>query len=227
MMLLLPAMPTTFSDSISFLASDAACPGSVCSVSITICTGLALMPALSLTHLNEGSVVRAISEKSVPGCLVASAPILIGSPLAFWPLPSPHFDVGPAAFAGVLVSLAPPPLSSLLSPHAATSIARPASKATIAASCRGTVFLLLQGDPYTLRSLRAQRYVDRTLLGTLSDCQGVTPGSSGRLVAASERVLPRIRSAAFSAIISVGALVFPRVIVGITEASTTRSPSKP
>ena len=40
-------------------------------------------------------------------------------------------------------------------------------------------------------------------------------------------VLPRIRSAAFSAIITVGACVFERVIVGITEASTTRNPSVP
>src|SRR3954447_15003568 len=167
------------------------------------------MPPLSLTHLKYASVVRGISEKSVPGCLVASAPILIGSPEAFWPLPRPHLAVGPAAFAGVLVFLAAPlpPLSSLLSPHAATSMARPASKATTAASCRGTVFLLLQGDPYDtpVRSLRAHRYVDRTLLGRLCDCQGATPGGSDTPGAASEGDRPRIRSAALSAIIIVGA----------------------
>src|SRR3954468_16077980 len=102
------------------------------------------MPPLSLTHLKYASVVRAISEKSVPGCLVASAPILIGAPEAFCPLPSPHFEVGPACAAGVLFSLAvlPPPLSSLL-PQAATQTARPASKATSAADGRGTVLLLL------------------------------------------------------------------------------------
>src|SRR3954471_17722441 len=150
------------------------------------------MPPLSLTHLKYASVVRGISEKSVPGCLVESEPILIGSPVAFWPLPRPHFAAGPAAFAGVAVSLAalPPLLSSLLSPHAAANSARPASKATTAASCRGTVFLLLQGDPYAVRSLRAQRYVDRTLLGTLSDCQGVTPGGSDRAVGPPESVVP-------------------------------------
>jgi hypothetical protein len=51
-------------------------------------------------------------------------------------------------------------------------------------------------------------------------------GSSSR--AASPRgAFPRIRSDAFSAIITVAACVFARVIVGITEASTTRSPSVP
>ena len=34
-------------------------------------------------------------------------------------------------------------------------------------------------------------------------------------------------SAAFSAIMTVGAWVLPRMIVGITEASATRSPSTP
>jgi hypothetical protein len=37
----------------------------------------------------------------------------------------------------------------------------------------------------------------------------------------------RIKSDAFSAIIIVGACVFERVIVGITDASTTRRPSIP
>jgi hypothetical protein len=37
----------------------------------------------------------------------------------------------------------------------------------------------------------------------------------------------RIIAAPFSAIIAVGVLVFPEVIVGITEASATRSPAIP
>ena len=187
------------------------------------------MPPLSLTQLKYASAVRGISEKSVPGCLVARAPILIGSPVAFWPLPSPHLAAGPAAFAaGVLASLAAslPALSSP-PPQAAIRTARPASKATSAASGRGTVLLLLQGDPYAERSLSEQQYVGRTLSRIATWCQGATPGGSGTPAAVPESCLPRIRSAAFSAIIIVGAFVFPRVIVGITEASTTRRPSKP
>jgi hypothetical protein len=38
---------------------------------------------------------------------------------------------------------------------------------------------------------------------------------------------PRIRSAARSAIMIVGALVLPRTTLGITEASTARGPSTP
>src|SRR3954453_17317242 len=197
------------------------------------------MPPLSLTHLKYASVERPISEKSVPGCFVLSAPILIGAPLAFWPLPSPHLDVGPAALAGVEVSFAPPPLLlSLLSPQAGTREATPTSMTTSPASDRGvfqpnpviTVLLLLgllESNALAMRSLRAQRYVRRTLLGRPTRCQGVTPGGSGTPAAVRERVRPRIRSAAFSAIINVGAFVFPRVMVGITEASTTRRPSKP
>ena len=42
-----------------------------------------------------------------------------------------------------------------------------------------------------------------------------------------QRVSSRIIVAAFSAIIAVGVLVFPEVIVGMTEASATRSPEIP
>ena len=43
----------------------------------------------------------------------------------------------------------------------------------------------------------------------------------------SERRLPTIIAAALSAIMMVGVLVLPEVMVGITEASTTRRPSRP
>src|SRR3954470_20393855 len=178
------------------------------------------MPPLSLTHLKYASVERPISEKSVPGCFVFSAPILIGWPLAFWPLPSPHLDVGPAALAGVEVSFAPPPLLlSLLSPQAATRKATPTNIATSAASDRGvfqpnpvlTVLLLLglsRATPWPcVRYAHSGTLDERYLAGR-------------RGVKASHRaVRPRPRPCARGS-------VFPRVMVGITEASTTRRPSK-
>src|SRR6185312_13809489 len=51
--------------------------------------------------------------------------------------------------------------------------------------------------------------------------------TAARHAAAGRGSLPRIRSAAFSAIMIVAAFVFARVIVGITDASTTRRPSTP
>src|ERR671932_496092 len=88
----LPTMPSTFSLWMSFLASDAAWPGSVCSVSIEYWIGRPLIPPLSLTQSKYAFAVFGMSVKSVPGCFVAIAPSLIGAPLAFLPLPRPHFD---------------------------------------------------------------------------------------------------------------------------------------
>ena len=53
----------------------------------------------------------------------------------------------------------------------------------------------------------------------------LAPGTGGAGLAA--RASSRIMAAAFSAIMSVGALVLPEVIVGITEASATRRPRRP
>ena len=56
---------------------------------------------------------------------------------------------------------------------------------------------------------------------------GPAERAQGDAGAAADGLPARIRSAAFSAIMIVGAFVFPRVIDGITEASTTRRPSQP
>src|SRR4051794_1494822 len=63
------------------------------------------MPPLSLTQSKYAFAVFGMSVKSVPGCLVAIPPSLIGVPVAFCPLPSPHFDAAACSppLAGVLV----------------------------------------------------------------------------------------------------------------------------
>src|SRR3954468_19238391 len=135
----LPTIPSTFSLWISFRASEAAWPGSVCSVSIEYWIGRPLMPPLSLTQSKYAFAVFGMSVKSVPGCFVAMPPSLMGVPLAFWPLPRPHFEAAALSppLAGVPcdellarddddeleLDLDPPP------PHAATVRATAATTA--------------------------------------------------------------------------------------------------
>src|SRR3954466_10944379 len=163
MMLVLPTMPSTCSDSISFLASEAACAGSVCSVSIVYWIGRPLMPPLSLTQSKYAFAVFGMSVKSVPGCLVAIAPSLIGVTLAFWPLPSPHFDAAAAGSLDALVELddEPPPLAlelvellSLPPPQAATRNARATAAAAIAGAER---ILCIAPPPPSYGFTRASR----------------------------------------------------------------------
>src|SRR3954452_17356413 len=135
----LPTIPSTFSLWISFRASEATWPGSVCSVSIEYWIGRPLIPPLSLTQTKYAFAVFGMSVKSVPGCFVAMPPSLMGAPLAFLPLPSPHFAAAalPPPLAGVLcaelpaaddepeLELDPPPPP----PHAATVRATAATTA--------------------------------------------------------------------------------------------------
>src|SRR5262249_53662841 len=113
--------------SISFLASEAAWPGSVCSVSIVYAIGRPLMPPLSLTQSKNAFAVLGMSVKSVPGCLVAIEPSLIGSPVAFWPVPAPHFGAAARLGAAVLARVEGACLLSLPEspPQAAMTSARP------------------------------------------------------------------------------------------------------
>src|SRR3954468_3169460 len=107
----LPTIPSTFSLWISFRASEAAWPGSVCSVSIEYWIGRPLMPPLSLTQSKYAFAVFGMSVKSVPGCFVAMAPSLMAVPLAFWPLPGPPFEA-----AALWPPLAGVPCDELLAP---------------------------------------------------------------------------------------------------------------
>src|SRR4051812_27612500 len=145
----LPTMPSTFSLWTSLRASEATWPGSVCSVSIEYSIGRPLMPPLSLTQAKYAFAVFGMSVKSVPGCFVAIPPSLIGVPVAFLPLPSPHFDAAAAGSLGALLELcdeAPElELDELLSlpPQAATRNAR----ATAAAAITGAKPILRIAPP--------------------------------------------------------------------------------
>src|SRR3954451_22885437 len=160
----LPTIPRTFSLWTSFRASEATWPGSVCSVSIEYWIGRPLMPPLSLTQSKYAFAVFGMSVKSVPGCLVAMPPSLIGVPAAFLPLPRPHFEAAAAGSLEALVELDDdaPELElddELLSlpPQAATRNAR----ATAAAAITGAKPILRIAPPpscgFTGASRRARR----------------------------------------------------------------------
>src|SRR3954452_1300684 len=101
------------------------------------------MPPFALTQAKYAFAVFGMSVKSVPGCFVAIPPSLIGVPLAFWPLPSPHFDAAAAGSLEALVELADDaPAFELdelllsLPPQAATRNARATAAAAIAGAER-------------------------------------------------------------------------------------------
>src|SRR5262245_37467122 len=110
------------------------------------------MPPLSLTQSKYALAALVMSVKSVPGCLVTIAPILIGVPLAFWPLPRPHLELDAVVLvaappAGVAVLLALSPLSS--PPHPprtstrATAAAQSAALAGRSRSVKGLTCIAL------------------------------------------------------------------------------------
>src|SRR5690348_2894466 len=90
---LLPIMPTTWSVVTSCLASEAICDGLVCSVTGKNLIGWPLIPPLALTQAKYAPVMFSMSLKSVPGCLVLIAPMLIGVPVAATPGLVPHEEV--------------------------------------------------------------------------------------------------------------------------------------
>src|ERR1700761_6744341 len=90
---LLPMMPTTWSVVTSCLASAAICDGLVCSVTGKNLIGCPLIPPLALTQAKYAPVMFSMSLKSVPGCLVLIAPMLIGVPVAATPGLVPHEEV--------------------------------------------------------------------------------------------------------------------------------------
>src|SRR5215212_7630723 len=122
-----------------------------------------------------------MSVKSVPGCFVMIAPSLIGWPVAFFPLPRPHFDAGAVDFGAAADP--PPPLSLSSSPHATRNAGSANATQSSAASDRGPFQVFLRTDPPPEiwlegahrpppRSLSAQRYGGRTLPVHFAECQG-------------------------------------------------------
>src|ERR1700733_6888275 len=90
---LLPMMPTTWSVVTSCLDSAAICDGLVCSVTGKNLIGCPLMPPLALTQVKYAPSMFSMSLKSVPGCLVSIAPMLIGVPVAATPGLVPQDEV--------------------------------------------------------------------------------------------------------------------------------------
>src|SRR5580692_2989798 len=95
---LLPMMPTTWSVVTSCLASAAICDGLVCSVTGKYLIGCPLIPPLALTQAKYAPAMFSMSLKSVPGCLVLIAPMLIGVPVAATPglVPQDEVETVPA-----------------------------------------------------------------------------------------------------------------------------------
>src|SRR5258708_402064 len=85
-----PTMARTLSSSISLVAGADTWAGVVCRVSTMSVMGGLLIPPLSFTQAKYACAIPVMPVKSTPGCLVAIAPRVIGSPVAFMPVPRPH-----------------------------------------------------------------------------------------------------------------------------------------
>ena len=110
-----PTNEVTLSDSMSFVASEPTCCGSVPCSSTMYSTGRPLMPPLSLAQSKYAFAASVMSVKSMPGIFVTIAPTLIGSPVAFSPDAIPHFASSGVVPPASLAAPPPPPLDELSS----------------------------------------------------------------------------------------------------------------
>src|ERR1700691_2295778 len=90
---LLPMTPTTWSVVTSCFAREAICDGLVCAVSGKNLIGCPLMPPLALTQAKYAPAMFSMSLKSVPGCLVLIAAMVIGVPVDANPGLAPQEEV--------------------------------------------------------------------------------------------------------------------------------------
>src|SRR4051794_31538829 len=98
------------------------------------------MPPFAFTHLKKAAAERGAELKSMPPLAVVSARILIGLPVARFPLPIPHLT----AEADVLIL--PMPVSPVFPddpPQAASTAAEASANAAASAARRYLVILRL------------------------------------------------------------------------------------
>src|SRR5215813_12755587 len=108
------------------------------------------IPPLAFTHLKYASTIFAIVVKSTPGISMLIVPILIGAPVAFLPLPRPHFatPAWPAAPTWLVTRVWLPPVAMATSTRATAAVATSARPAI--------TFLDLIGPPLVPLVLRGR-----------------------------------------------------------------------
>src|SRR5262245_28921459 len=104
------------------------------------------MPPLSFTQSKYALVIPVIHVKSMPGTLVAMPPSLIGSPVAFWPVPMPHSP-------GFWMLLPCPPLLGVEPPVSAVvpPVAGVVDAAVVVGAAVVAAELLLLSEPHDTR----------------------------------------------------------------------------
>src|SRR5262245_16771241 len=114
-----------------------------------------------------------IHVKSMPGTLVAMPPSLMGSPVAFWPVPMPHspdFWIRPPPPDGAAV-VAPPP-AVVAAPSVVAAAAVVAASVPAGAAVVSDDDLLLDPHPAATSALTATMPNNDRFIGSSPWCEG-------------------------------------------------------